>query len=906
MFDLHRHDEYSTFDGFGKADELAKIAKRLGYSALGLSNHGNTNGLVKHYFACKEQGIKPILGVEAYFQPKFTKGRERFHLCLFAKNSEGYKNMNKMLFSAEHQKYYNPVVTFDDLRKYHEGVICTSACIAGFVPMALRNDKYSSAEKSAKKFINIFGDDFYIEIQPYKIDDVGTQEKTNVRLMALAEKLGIKCILTSDSHYGEKSEFETYLKMHEIAGHTGYDFRETYAERYMPSEDEIVKRFLKMHHKTKYHVEDAKREASIMLKNLDEIVDKVDGDILESFESKLPKFGAEDSFKTLVSDTKRGLKKRGKGNRQYIDRCKEELDVIKHHGYQDYFLMVADYVNWAKSKGIAVGPGRGSGCNSLVNYALGITDVDSIKFGLDFRRFLRKDKAKMPDIDLDFETDRRKEVIEYLLDKYKGHAAQICSYGLYRVDNLINDLVKVCGLETTGNIDAGVKKRNEAIRDEIKAHIRQYVYETELDAEGLLGDRRSREYDRKYDNIISHFAKLYKKMRFIGTHAAGVAITGGDIFQYTALRIDKEGKIYTAYDLVDLETINVVKFDILGLKTMSSIGELRRLTGHNGLNEDWIDDVKILEAFGKGDTDGIFQFEKETAKDILRNIECNCFDDIVAASSMNRPGPLSLGMPKMYAENKQNIEQVKDSKYWEYTKNTYGTIVYQEQIQNICVDIGGLSWGDADKVLKMQKGSSRKQAELFHANYDNFKKIFMPNAKKNGLTKAESTELYDNLFNYSFNAGHGTGYALISVDEMFYKVYYPVEYWYVKCKYAEKDNDRFKFMMNAVKNNIVLFLPHVNYTADFSLRMFDGERILQQGLSSIKGIGLKTALLIQDERNANGPYISKGNFMERLGKVRGVNKRVIELLEEQGALEFNKKRYLSRVVKYNSSLLGRC
>lgn len=895
MVDLHRHSECSTFDGFGKPEELAALAKKLGHTSLGVSDHGNTNGLVRHYYACKAEGIKPIMGCEGYFLPKHKPQTRGYHLCLFAKTKQGYTNLNTLQYEGEKIKYYNPIWTFELLEKYHEGLICTSACVAGYLAQCIKSGKFDQAEKYLRKMVEIFGDDFYIEIQPYSITEAGLQEKVNIESIKLAKKLGIKLILTSDSHRGAKDDFDTYMKMHEIAKHNFDDIEATYKERYMPTEKEIMQRFYKMH-RGDFGDAKAKALAKEMIRNLEEIESKVDGDILDKLELKLPQFDPKrNSLDLLKEKIKDGLKKRGKWNKKYAERIKEELKVIKYHGFEDYFLMVAEYATWAKEQGIQVGPGRGSGCNCLVNYALHITDVDPILFDLDFSRFLRIDKKKMPDIDLDFETSRRAEVIQHLLDRYPNNAAQICSYGLYRVDNLINDLAKVCGLE-------GNKDEIKQIKNFINGHINEGL----LDLEAVANSAEAKMWNAQYDNIIKHFCKLYNKIRFIGTHAAGVAITGGNILDYTAVRIDsKTGKHFTNYDLNDMEKIKVIKFDILGLTTMSSIGELRKLTGHDEFDEDWVNDEQIMKAFGEGNCDGVFQFEKKSVQEMLRVMQCDCFEDVIAASAMNRPGPLSLKMPEVYAANKVDKAHIDTSlPYSKYLEKTYGCVVYQEQVQAIAVNIGGLEWPEADKIIKMQRGGTEKAIRNFEENYDNFVKKFEAGAKKHGMTKEQAFEIFDKFFNYAFNKGHATGYSLISVEEMYYKIYYPTEFWYVKMKYSGDEAKMAKFKENAVHDNTVLFLPHVNYSADYTLRKVDGEKVIQEGLSSIKGIGEKAAEAIEAERKAHGVFTSFDDFYDRC-KSRVVTSRVIQILKEQGALEFNKRTYINRVTKYNSTLYAK-
>lgn len=914
MIDLHRHDEFSRFDGFGKSKDLVAIAKELGYTSLGLSNHGNTNGLVMHYFDCVDNDIKPVLGVECYFQPKFSKEKKSYHLCLFAKNLKGYSNINRIMFEAEKQKYYTSKVTWDLLEKYSEGIICSSACIGGFISQAIAKDKINIAEKAIDKFKEIFSSDFYIEIQPYKISEVGLQEKVNIELIKLAKKHKVKCILTSDSHYGKKEDFDTYCKMHEIAGHNVEDIKNTYSERYMPSEKELMIRFYKMH-KSDFG-EDAKKMAKQMIKNLEEIENKVEDKIFDGLKQVLPQLEeGHDSYNVLVEHVKQGLKDKGVWSKKYWERCKGELEVIHAHGFADYFLIVQDYVKWAKDRGIFVGPGRGSVCNSEVAFALDITTVDSLKFGLDFRRFLRMDKKKLPDVDLDFETDRRQEVIDYMITKYPGHASQICNYGLYKIDNLINDLAKKCGLDTTGNlIDENEKKQRKRTIAEIKTFIKKHEDMEGIDFDTIRNSKEAKYYNELYDNIIKHFEGLYLKCRFIGTHAAGVAITGGSIFDYTSMTL-KDGKPFTVYDLSDLDRINVVKFDFLGLKTMQSLGELRKLTGKDNRFDitKYLDDKKILEEFKNANTDGVFQFESSSAKSILKDIQADCFEDLVAASAMNRPGPLQLKMPHTYAENKFNQEEAQKSEYWEYTKDTYGTIVYQEQLMQICVNIGKMSWEETDKVMKIQKRSGQNKQAMTGANAkaiqlrEDLIKSFVKGAMENGYTKEQALDLFEKMLVYTFNKGHAVGYTLVSFEEMYYKVYHTTEYWYSKVKYAIDEEQKRKFMEKAVFDEVLIFLPHVNYSKSrTSLRKEQGEKVIQLSLSDINGIGEKAAQYIENERKENGIFLSKDNFIDRcVKKGSPVNKKVIELLTTEGALEFNKKVFIKRVTKYNSALYTR-
>lgn len=907
MFDLHRHDEYSTFDGYGKATELAAYAKELGYSSLCTTNHGNTNGLIQTYDACKQLGMKPILGVEGYCLPVYKEKTRGYHLIVIAKDLKGYGNMNRLQYEADKQKYYNPIWTLDLLRKHHDGLICTSACVASYSSQAIIKGNVKAAEKFLAKLYNIFGDDFYVEIQPYKISDPGVQEKVNVELIKLSMKNHWNMILTSDSHRGRKEDLPSYIKMHEIAGHDISHIEDTYSERYMPAPDELGERFIKMH-EGDFGLKRCKQLVKHMYRNLDDIEEKCEKYYLDELPLVLPDMseGGKSASDVLTSKVMAGLRRRGKVSDEYMERCRDELDIIIYHGFDDYFLMVADYVNWAKSQGITVGPGRGSVCNSLVAYALGITEVDSLHFDLDFRRFLRKDKTAIPDIDIDFETSRRHEVIEYLCSKYEGHAARICSYGLYKVDNLLNDLAKSCGVVVLN--EDGEEKPDKQTLAAIKKLAYSYIGDSaEIDVEGLLSDPKAIGYNEDYDNIFVHFCHLYKKVRFIGTHAAGVAITGGKILDYCALRTDKAGDVFTSYDLEDIESINVIKFDILGLKTMESIGDLRRSTGVVIDYAEVANNRQVMDEFGRGNTDGVFQFEKGTARDILKKINADCFDDVTAASAMNRPGPLSLKQPDLYAQNKVDPESAKSSIYWDYTSESYGTIIYQEQVQRICVGIGSMEWTDADKVMKMMKGGHMTESaqRLYNELRADMWKKFVEGATSNGYSEDEARDLFGKMTTYTFNKGHATGYSLISIEEMYYKVYFPNEYWFSKLKYAKDDSEVAKFQSLAVKDGSIILLPHVQWSEPKAkLKRMDGDNAILMGLTSIKGVGEKAAAEIAREREEHGVFKNFDDFYDRC-KHGPVNSRVIDLLIESGATEMSKARYMRRVVKWNSSLYSR-
>lgn len=499
-----------------------------------------------------------------------------------------------------------------------------------------------------------------------------------------------------------------------------------------------------------------------------------------------------------------------------------------------------------------------------------------------------------------------------MLDKYKGHSAQVCSYGLYRVDNLVNDLAKVCGLPYDKTVEPSEAKTNKQIISDIKKYIKEYIDEGFLKDEELIKDGRFNVYN-KYDNLIIHFLKLYEKVRYIGTHAAGVAITGGKILDYTALRIDnKTGRYFTNYDLVDVEDIGVIKFDILGLKTMSEIKDCRKIVGIKEFDVSMTRDKKVIDGFSKGNCNGVFQLDKASVQQLLLSIHTNCFNDVVAATAMNRPGPLKQKQPEIYAANKEAYEMGEDGQripaFDKYLQKTYGTIIYQEQLMRMAVEIAGMTWDEAHAITKMKLGVPTFNW-YFESYYPKFEANFVKGCKKLGISADMAKDTFKKFYEYSFNEGHSVGYTLISVEQMYYKVHYPEVFWYSKIKYANADNDFFKYCENAVGDGAVVFLPHVNYSqVKSSLRKIDGEYAIQQGLNTIKGIGDVAASVIVEERKTNGIFTDLDNFIDRLHenpKGSKVNKRHIELMIDNGVLDFNKKRYIQKVKLYNSSLYSR-
>lgn len=887
-FEMHKHSHYSMFDGFDKVNNIVAYAKELGHKAIGLSDHGNACGIIQLYLECKKQGLKPLMGVEAYFQPKFEAGAKKFHLCLYAYNNVGYENLCSIISEANENNFYRTMtVDFELLEKYSEGLICTSGCIAGYMAQAIIKDKTQLAVKAAKKFKSIFGENFYIEIQPMSVieDGVDIQKAANDMLMKVGRKLEIKTILTTDSHFTKAEDFDSYVMMHKLSkigsekgeGFTIEHIKETYHERYMHSEKEICSKFAKMHGVKPYE----------QLEAMQEIYDKIDVNL--DFSGSIPECDDyEDNEKALTDICKQKLKDTGRWNKKYIERTKYELSVIKGHGLCDYFLIVRDYVQWAKQNNIYVGPGRGSCGGSLVTELLGITEIDPIVVGTDFDRFLRPDKKKMPDIDLDFENGRQQEVIEYIINKYKGRASKISTFGYYKSANLINDLCKVYEIPS---------QEVPRIKSILQAHVPEMAhFEFEdISYKEVMRDRQVAEIDKEYEHFVKHFCMLCGQVKYYGQHPAGVLVTKGKISKWVPM-MKVKGQMICSYDKYDCEAVDMVKFDVLALKTLNVIHEIEEMTNDIFDRRNIDDDVeyRMYRAFAEGNTLGIFQLNKDAARGILRDIQADTIQDVIAAISLNRPGTLKLKTHEQYAANKQNVD---DSTVWyPYTKDAHGSIIYQEHVMRICKGLANMPMDRVDKLMKF-KFSEEERGHL--------KEEFIAGAKEHsGLSEKVTGPLFDAMALYMFNKGHGAGYALISEWMMYHKIKHPIEFWFATLKWEYDDRKRREFQEEAASEGILLFIPHVNYTADYSVRTIEGEKVIQMGYNTIKGVGPKAAEEIEKERRKNGPFRSYDDFVDRC-KSRAVTSRVINNLLEDGALEFNKKVYIERVKKLNTALYMR-
>lgn len=882
---LHHHSMYSIYDGFGQPRHAAARAKALGQRALALTDHGTVSGLIDHYTACNDEGIKPVLGVEAYFQPIFDKNKPRYHMLVFAMNLTGYHNLMRALTEANRDNFYREGrLTLETLERHQEGLIITSGCLAGYMPRQINAGKPTKAMRIAERLQGIFGDRLYIELQA---NDIPEQVKANKILLKIADALGISAILTPDSHYIEKEDFPTYEVAHEIA-QRGHDA--DYSHLYMPSEKLVVKRWMR-HMPEKYHgrVQGLVNETHRLAMRCDVKLD---------FPAMLPKvdWGMPSTDK-LFKLARKGLRVKNLWPEvEYQERLRYELDIIRGKGFEDYFLMCWDIVEHARKQGIGVGFGRGSVCGSLLAFAIGLTEVDPLVLGTAFERFMRPDKNTMPDIDMDFDSVRRGEVLAYIQQRYSGKSAPISTFGYYKARNLLNDLAKKYKVT-----EPDLQFMRSVIGEELNASDDALADVTE-EVRRLPDNSKLRKYNMRYPGIIDHFTKLYDQVRYIGKHPAGVAIAPDDIDKYVAL-LRIKGQMQTSYDMLALDKINVLKLDALGLNTVSVMMDAIRATkqvygADVGFEYTMLNDRKTIKGFQRGDTDGIFQLEKQGAKDILTRVKPTDVQDVIAINALNRPAPIKLGMVEQFIAGK-NGDVDEESYHYPYTKDTYGTLVYQEQLMAICRGVAHMEWADIDKLMKRVS----KKTSVSRGGKDEFEEMFVRGAVKHtkGITVQEAKKLYRSMIFYLFNKSHGAGYTLIAWFMMYIKQHYPVAFYYASLKNENKDPMRANVLLaNAVHSGVIVMLPHINETASYSIRRWRGEWVLQQGLTTIKGIGNATANAIEKK----GKYGTKADLVARMTG-REMNSRAIQILTESGACEFDAGRYRNRVEKYNAALYAR-
>lgn len=875
---LHVHTQFSLLDGSCKIRELVRRAKDMGMDSLAITDHGVMYGCVDFYKACKEEGIRPILGCEIYmapgsrFEKSAGKGEERYyHLILLAENYKGYENLMKIVsLGFLEGYYYKPRVDREILEKYHEGLICLSACLAGEIPRAIVAGQDNKAKETALYFKNLFGKDhFYLELQDHGIP---AERLVNHKLIAMSKELEIPLVATNDSHYILPEDWEAHDVL--LCIQTGKKLADQDRMRYrggqyyLKSEEEMRELFS--------YVPEA-------LDHTYEIASRCQVD-LEFGVTKLPPFPVPEGYDALSYLTKLcrdGLKERyDHPSQEMKDRLNYELSTIQSMGYVEYFLIVWDFIHYAKSRGIPVGPGRGSAAGSIVAYTLGITDIDPIRYQLLFERFLNPERVSMPDIDVDFCYVRRQEVIDYVVGKYgKDNVAQIVTFGTLGAKEVIRDVARVMDLpyETA---------------DRVAKMIPGGVHVT-IDA----ALKENREFSNLYDqdptihDLIDTCKKLEGLPRHTSMHAAGVVICGRPVSDYVPLSKNQDGVVTTQYIMTTLEELGLLKMDFLGLRTLTVIKDAVELVKKNhgiSLNMDRIDydDPKVFDSLATGRTEGIFQLESPGMMRFMKELAPKKLEDIIAGISLYRPGPMDF-IPK-YLKGKNHPESVSyDTPELEpILEPTYGCIVYQEQVMQIVQSLAGFSLGRSDLL---RRAMSKKKIEVMEKERQAFvygdQQAGVEGCIKRGISLEVANKIYDEMIDfakYAFNKSHAACYAVVSYRTAYLKYYYPKEFMAALLSSVIENPGKVTSYIQLCKDlKISILPPDINLGEDRFIATREG---IVYSLSAIKNVGGKLVGEIVREREENGPYKTLQDFIDR-GMRFELNKRAVENLIKAGAFD---------------------
>ncbi len=876
---LHVHTEYSLLDGSNKIKEYVKRVKELGMSSAAITDHGVMYGVIDFYRAAKDAGINPVIGCEVYVAPnsrfdkEITGGEERYHhLVLLAENNTGYANLVKIVSKGFTEGYYyRPRVDFEVLEKYHEGIIALSACLAGEVPRMIQRGMIAQAKECAMKYKNCFGEgNYYLELQDHGIAE---QRTVNSALLAMSKELNIPLVATNDVHY----TYEDDVVPHDIllCIQTGKKLSDEDRMRYeggqyyVKSEEEMKALF-------PYALE--------AIENTQKIADRCHVDI-EFGVTKLPHFEVPkgyDSWSYLNELCSQGLKERyPEDDGTLRERLDYELATIRQMGYVDYFLIVWDFINYARENGIPVGPGRGSAAGSIVSYCLHITNIDPIKYQLLFERFLNPERVSMPDIDIDFCFERRQEVIDYVGRKYGAKkVVQIVTFGTMAAKGVIRDVGRVMDLPYA-YVD-GIAKM---IPNELNITIdRALQLNPDL--------RKLYEQEEQVKTLIDMSKRLEGLPRHTSMHAAGVVICPKAADEFVPLSRGSDGSITTQFTMTTLEELGLLKMDFLGLRTLTviknAVENVKRTKGIT-LDMDNIDydDKQVLASIGTGKTDGIFQLESGGMKNFMKELKPKSLEDVIAGISLYRPGPMDF-IPKYIKGKNSSEDEIVYScpELVPILAPTYGCIVYQEQVMQIVRDLGGYTLGRSDLV---RRAMSKKKQHVMEQERKNFvygnEEENVPGCLKKGISEAVAGEIYDEMMDfakYAFNKSHAACYAVVSYQTAFLKYYYPVEFMAALLTSVIDNSGKVsEYILSCKSMGIAILPPDINQgESGFSV---SGNSI-RYALTAVKGVGRPVIEQIVNERRARGAYKNLEDFISRNADGE-LNKRVIENLIKAGAFD---------------------
>ncbi len=877
---LHVHSEYSLLDGACRIEPMLDKIKSMGQTSVAITDHGVMYGVIDFYKAALKRGIKPIIGCEVYVAPRsrFDKvhgiDNERYHLVLLCKNNEGYKNLIKLVSEGWVNGFYTkPRVDKDLLEKHHEGLIALSGCLAGEVSRALQRNDYDEAKSVAQWYSSVFGaGNYYLEIQNHNLDE---QLQINPDIIRLSKELGISLAATNDAHYVDKQDAKMQQVLiciqtnHTVGEDTGLEFGTD--EFYLKSEDEMLAAF---------------PDCPEAVYNTAAIADKCNVEF-EFGKTKLPHFDVPegyDHFEWFSLLCRKGLIKRYGENppKEYIDRLNYELEVINKMGYVDYYLIVHDFIKHAKDVGIPVGPGRGSGAASICAYCIGITGIDPMKYNLLFERFLNPERVSMPDFDVDFCFERRGEVIDYVIEKYgSDHVAQIVTFGTLAAKAAIRDVGRAMGIAYS-------------VVDNIA---KQVPNELNITIDRAL--KRSSDFKVLYDSddeareLIDMARKVEGMPRHASTHAAGVVITHDPVVSYVPLARNDEA-VVTQFPMTTLEELGLLKMDFLGLRTLTVIKSAEKMIQKSdpSFNIDKIDieDKSVFDMMCSAQTEGVFQFESAGMRSVLSQLKPVSLEDLIAVISLYRPGPMD-SIPT-YIENRHNPDKIKYKtlQLKSILDVTYGCMVYQEQVMQICRELAGYSYGRADIVRRAMSKKKhdvmlKERANFVNGIVDEQGNVVCEGAVRRGISEKTANEIFDEMISfasYAFNKAHAAAYAYVAYQTAWLKCHYPCEFFAaLLTSFLDNTGKVVQYINECGKLGIKILPPHINESSE-EFAVSNGN--IHFSLLAIKGLGRGFIKRMINERTVNGNFVDFYDFCRRMhGK--DFNRRMLENLIKCGAFD---------------------
>ena len=900
---LHVHTEYSLLDGFSRVKTLVKRAKEKGMTAVAITDHGCMFGAIDFYKAAKAEGIKPIIGCEVYTAPRKLTDKDpnydkhQGHLVLLAKDMTGYKNLIKIVSKSYVDGfYYKPRTDMDELKKHSQGLIALSACLAGDVPRAIMNGNYDKARKLAMEYREIFGNgNYYLEIQDHGLPE---QKQVNTEVVRLSRELNIPLVATNDVHYVDKDDakIQDILMCLQMQKTIDDENRMKFPsdEFYLKSREEMEQLF---------------PELEEALDNTNEIAERCNVEF-EFHKYHLPRYDVPEGYTTngyFRELCQKGLVERYGEDcpEEYKERLEYELNTIENMGYVEYFLIVWDFINFAKQNNIMVGPGRGSAAGSIVAYTLKITDIDPMKYSLLFERFLNPERVSMPDIDIDFCYERREEVIDYVKRKYgEDHVAQIITFGTMGAKIAIRDVARVLNVSYN---------KADQIAKEIPFELGMTI-DKAMDSNPTLVELY--ESDAEAREVIDISKRLEGTLRHASTHAAGVVIARNPVDEYVPL-YKHQDSITTQFTMTTLEELGLLKMDFLGLRTLTVIRDaldlielnrdIKGYTEHIDFSKMEYDDDEVFETLSQGNTLGVFQLESSGMRNFMKQLKPNSFEDIVAGISLFRPGPMD-SIPT-YIENKNNPEKVTyiNDKLRPILEVTYGCLVYQEQVMQVVRDLAGYSYGRSDLV---RRAMSKKKMDVMeeerqyfiHGKFDDEGNIEIPGCIRNGISEEDANKIFDDMIDfarYAFNKSHAAAYGVLAYETAYLKVHYPVEFMAALMTSIMGNSDKVvEYIRECNAIGIPVNPPDINKS--FSKFSVEGDSI-RFGLAAVKNVGVNIIENIVKEREENGEFKDFVDFAKRLD-TKDTNKRVVESLIKCGAFDQISENRATLMAGYESVL----